>query len=78
MARSSGSRGDRCICLSAINLFFSVERVEFEMALLKQRKIDGDRRVFKDTWTGPGNPDHYFFIARKSSVFSLFGNGVWE
>ena len=30
----------------AKNLFFSVERVEFEMAVLKQRKIDGGRRVF--------------------------------
>ena len=28
------------------NLFFSVEGVEFEMAVLKQRKIDGERRVF--------------------------------
>ena len=27
-------------------LFFSVERVEFEMAVLRQRKIDGERRVF--------------------------------
>ena len=32
----------------AKNLFFSVERVEFEMAVLKQRKIDGERRVFQD------------------------------
>ena len=28
------------------NLFFSVERVEFEMAVLKQIKIDGGRRIF--------------------------------
>ena len=27
---------------------FSVERVGFEMAVLKQRKIDGKRRVFQD------------------------------
>ena len=52
-------------------LFFSVERVEFEMAVLKQRKIDGERRVFQDTWT-----DQYFFIAHKrnSCGFNLFGN----
>ena len=42
------------------NLFFSVERVEFEMAVLKQRKIDGERGVFQDKWT-----DQYFFIAHK-------------
>ena len=30
---------------------FSVEHVEFEMAVLKQRKIDGKRRVFLDKWT---------------------------
>ena len=30
------------------------------MAVLKQRKIDGERRVFQDTWT-----DQYFFIAVK-------------
>ena len=34
-----------------LNLFFSVERVEFEMALSKQRNIDGERRVFQDKWT---------------------------
>ena len=33
------------------NLFFSVERVEFEMAVLKHRKIDGERRVFQDEET---------------------------
>ena len=60
---------------SLINLFFSVERVEFEMALSKQIKSDGEHRVFKDSWTDQGSPDQYFFIARKSSVFSLFGNG---
>ena len=41
------------------------------MSLSKQRKIDGERRVYHDKWT-----DQYFFITeRKSSVFSLFGNG---
>ena len=47
-------------------MFFSVERVEFELAVLKQRKIDGERRVFQDKWT-----DQYFFIAQKrnSCVF---------
>ena len=40
------------------NLFFSVERVEFEMAVLKQRKIDGELLVFQDKWT-----DQYVFIA---------------
>ena len=40
------------------NLFFSVERVEFEMAVLKQRKIDGERRVFQDEET-----HQHFFIA---------------
>ena len=42
-----------------------------EMAVLKQRKIDGERRVFQDKWT-----DQYFFIAHKrnSCGFSLFGN----
>ena len=29
------------------NLFFSEERVEFVMAVLKQRNIDGERRVFQ-------------------------------
>ena len=53
------------------NLFFSVERVEFEVAVLRQRKIDGKRRVFQDEET-----HHYFFIAHKrnSCGFSLFGN----
>ena len=47
-------------------MFFSVERVEFELAVLKHRKIDGERRVFLDKWT-----DQYFFIAQKrnSCVF---------
>ena len=42
-----------------------------EMAVLKQRQIDGERRVFQDKWT-----DQYFFIAHKrnSCGFSLFGN----
>ena len=55
----------------AKNLFFSVERVEFEMAVLKPRKIDGERRVFQDEET-----HHYFFIAhtRNSCGFSLLGN----
>ena len=41
------------------------------MAVLKQRKIDGERRVFQDKWT-----DQYFFIAHKrnSCGFNLFGN----
>ena len=43
LARSGGFRGD---WFSRKNMFFSVERVEFEMAVLKQRKIDGGRRVF--------------------------------
>ena len=44
----------------AQKLLFSVEGVEFEMAVLKQRKIDGERRVFQDKWT-----DQYFFIAKE-------------
>ena len=53
------------------NLFFSVERVEFEMAVLKQGKIDGERRVFQDEET-----DQYVLIAHKrnSCGFSLYGN----
>ena len=53
------------------NLFFSVERVEFDMAVLKQRKIDGERRVFQDEET-----HQHFFIAHKrnSYGFSLYGN----
>ena len=39
----------------AKTLIFSVEHVEFEMAVLKQRKMDGERRVFQDKWT-----DQYF------------------
>ena len=34
------------------------------MAVLKQRKIDGERCILQDTWT-----DQYFFIERKSSAF---------
>ena len=43
------------------------------MAVLKQRTIDGERRVFQDKWT-----EQYFFIAQKrnSCVFSLFGNNI--
>ena len=41
-------------------LSFSVERVEFEMAVLKQRKIDGERRVFQEEET-----HQHFFIAHK-------------
>ena len=54
-------------------MFFSVDRVEFEMVVLKQRKIDGECRVFQDNWT-----DQYFSIAqkRKSCVFNLFGNNI--
>ena len=50
----------------AKNLFFSVERVEFEMAVLKQRKIDGERRVFQDEET-----HQYFFIAHKRNSCDL-------
>ena len=58
---------------SVFRPFFSVERVEFEMAVLKQRKIDGERCVFQDNLT-----DQYFFIAqrRNSCVFSLLGNNI--
>ena len=51
------------------NLIFSVERFEFEMAVLKQRHIDGERREFQDKWTS-----QYFFIAnrRNSCGFSFF------
>ena len=54
-----------------LDLFFSVERVEFELAMLKQRKIDGERRVFPDKWT-----DQYFFIAQKrnSCVFLVLSH----
>ena len=45
----------------AKNLFFSVERVEFEMAVLKQRKVDGERRVFQDEET-----HQHFFIAHNT------------
>ena len=48
------------------NLFFSVERVEFEMAVLKQRKIDGERRVFQDEET-----HQHFFIAHKRNYCDL-------
>ena len=44
------------------------------MAVLKQRKIDGERRLFQDKET-----DQYFFIAQKrnSCVFtSLLGNNI--
>ena len=47
------------------NLCFSVERVEFKMAVLKQRKIDGESRVFQDEET-----HQYFFIAHKRNSFS--------
>ena len=50
----------------AKNLFFSVERVEFEMAVLKQRKIDGERRVFQDEET-----HQHFFIAHKRNSSDL-------
>ena len=41
------------------------------MAVLKRRKIDGERRVFQDEET-----HQHFFIAHKrnSCGFSLFGN----
>ena len=46
----------------AKNLFFSVERVEFEMAVLKQRKFDGERRVFQDEgFSLSGNIIEYSF-----------------
>ena len=41
------------------NPLFSVELVEFEIAVLKQRKIHGERRVFRDKLT-----DQYYFKAR--------------
>ena len=43
------------------------------MAVLKQRKIDGERRVFRDKFT-----DQYYFKAQKinSCVFSLLGNNI--
>ena len=43
------------------------------MAVLKQRKIDGERRVFRDKLT-----DQYYFKAKKrnSCVFSLLGNNI--
>ena len=49
---------------------FRSMRVKFEMAVLKQRKIDGERRVFRDKLT-----DQYYFKAQKrnSCVFSLLG-----
>ena len=47
-------------------MFFSVERVEFEMAVLKQRKVDGERHVFQDKWT-----DQYFFISQKRNSLCL-------
>ena len=50
----------------AKNLFFSVERVEFEMAELKQRKIDGERRIFQDEET-----HQHFFIAHKRNSCDL-------
>ena len=50
----------------AKNLFFSVERVEFETAVLKQRNIDGERRVFQDEET-----HQHFFIAHKRNSCDL-------
>ena len=43
------------------------------MAVLKQRKIDGERRVFRDKLT-----DQYYFKAQKrnSCVFNLLGNNI--
>ena len=68
VVRSGGFRRDSRIWVwySPINLFFSVERVEFEMDVLKQRKIDGERRVFHDKWT-----DQYFFITQKGNPVYL-------
>ena len=54
------------LVLTAKNLFFSVERVEFEMAVLKQRKIDGERRVFQDEET-----HQHLFIAHKRNSCDL-------
>ena len=58
---------------SPINLLFSVEpeRVEFEMALSKQRKIDVERRVLQDKWTDQSSPGQYVFIARKYMYLSM-------
>ena len=36
------------------------------MAVLKQRKFDGERRVFQDTWT-----DQYFVIAQRGNPVYL-------
>ena len=49
------------------NLFFSVECVEFEMAVLKQRKIDGERHVFQDEET------HQYFFTSRSPVSRVTG-----
>ena len=59
---------------SPINLFFSVERVEFidlvefEVALSKcsERMMS---RVFQNKWTYHASPYQYFFFARKSVCF---------
>ena len=50
----------------AKNLFFSVERVEFEMAVLKHSKIDGERRVIQDEET-----HQHFYIAHKRNSCDL-------
>ena len=47
------------------SVFFSVE---LELAVLKQRKIDCERRVFQDEET------HQYFLKRNSCGYSLFGN----
>ena len=67
----------RLVCFSPIdlNMFFWVD-FEMELPLSKQGKINGERRVFQDKCTDQGSPDQYFFIARKSNVFSLLGNGA--
>ena len=55
-----------------MSLFFAHKSVIFgracrvEMALSKQRKIDGERRVLQDTWT-----DQYFFITQKGNPVCL-------
>ena len=43
------------------------------LPLSKQGKTNGERR--HDKWTDQGSPDQYFFIAIKTKVLRLFGNG---
>ncbi len=47
-------------------MFFSVERVEFEMAVLKQKKIDGEHHVFQDKLT-----DQYFLHSAENEFLCV-------